>query len=101
MIFNTELTIEAICGVQVSLEQLEELDKQNTMEIEESASPTPTNYTKTHNKKKRSRFAVDDPEKILEEASQDSQPNSESNPANKKTGPQGRRKRKGKYRKSY
>ena len=68
MIFNPEITREAICGLEISPEQLAEIDKE-IEEIEESASPTlVTTSPRTPSKKKRSRFAIEAPEKILEEA---------------------------------
>ena len=68
MIFNPEITREAICGLEVSPEQMAEIDKEME-EIEEAASPTLVSSSPgTSAKKKRSRFAIEAPEKILEEA---------------------------------
>ena len=71
MIFNPEIAREAICGLEVSPEQLAEIDKEMEEIEESSALPTlanPSPSPKTPVKKKRSRFAIEAPEKILAEA---------------------------------
>ena len=103
MIFNPDMTREAICGLEVTPEQLAEIDKEMG-DIEESASPTslsPTTSPRTPAKRKRSRFAIESPEKVLEEALRKEEENEVSNvsQSTRKTRSAGRRKKKGKYKK--
>ena len=102
MIFNPEMTREAICGLEVSPEQLAEIDRDIGV-IEESASPALVSSTasspRTPAKKKRSRFAIESPEKILEEALRKEEEDEVSNvsQATRKKRSAGRRKSRGKY----
>ena len=103
MIFNPEMTREAICGLEVSPEHLAEIDKEME-EMEESASPTLASSSPRTPpvKKKRSRFAIDAPEKILEEALRKEEEDEVYNvkrPA-RKTRSAGRGKTRGKYKKT-
>ena len=103
MIFNPDMTREAICGLEVTPEQLAEFDKEMG-EIEESASPkfvSTTTSPRTPAKRKRSRFAIESPEKILEEARRKEEENEVSNvsQSTRKNKSAGRRKKKRKYKK--
>ena len=106
MIFNPEMTREAICGLELTPEQLAEFDKEMGGEMEESsASPTlaspNSSSPRTPAKKKRSRFAIESPEKILEEALRKEEEDEvyNGNRTTRKNRSAGRRKSKGKYKK--
>ena len=102
MIFNPEITIEAIRGLEVTPEQLAEIDR----DMEESSSPTSVSSSPSAGspvvKKKRSRFAIEAPEKILEEAlrKEEEEEGYEERKPTRKTRSAGRRQSKGKYKKS-
>ena len=104
MIFNPEITLEAICGLEVSPEQLAEFDR-GMEEMEDPSSPalvSPTSSPRTPVKRKRSRFAIEAPEKILEEAlrkEEEEEGYDEKRPARKRRSA-GRKKSKGKFKKS-
>ena len=69
MIFNPHLTREAISGMEVTPEQLKVFDKQNFTEVDlEEDPPQPASSPRSPVKRKRSRFAIGTPEKVLEEA---------------------------------
>ena len=103
MIFNPEMTREAICGLEVTPQQLAEIDKEmEEDEVEESASPTLDSPSpRNPAKKKRSRFAIEAPEKILEEALRKEEEDQVYNVRpSRKTRSAGRRKSRGKYKKT-
>ena len=103
MIFNPMMTREAICGLEVTPEQLAEIDGEME-EIEEFASPTLASPSSTPSppvKKRRSRFAIESPEKILEEAlRKEAEEVSNVRKTARKARSAGRRKSRGKYSKS-
>ena len=107
MIFNPMMTREAICGLEVTPEQLAEIDREME-EIEEFASPTlaspsssPSSTPSPPVKKRRSRFAIESPEKILEEAlRKEEEEVSNVRKTARKARSAGRRKSRGKYSKS-
>ena len=66
MIFNSEKSIQSICGVELS-------DEENVVEDNEEYFVTESKPKKAKTpakKKKRSRFAIDTPTKVLENARQ-------------------------------
>ena len=87
MIFNPQLTREAISGLEVTPEQLQEFDKQNFLEEE----PCPASSPQTPVRKKRSRFAIGTPEKILEEARRKEEEGGRKVGGRRKSLPPGRR----------
>ena len=102
MIFNPDIAREAICGLEVSPEQLAEIDKEMEENEESSVSPTLANPSpRTPVKKKRSRFAIEAPEKILEEALRKEEEDEvySGRRQSRKTRSAGRRKRRRKYKK--
>ena len=111
MIFNPMMTREAICGLEVTPEQLAEIDREME-EIEEFASPTlaspspslsssPSSTPSPPVKKRRSRFAIESPEKILKEAlRKEEEEVSNVRKTARKARSAGRRKSRGKYSKS-
>ena len=106
MIFNPMMTREAICGLEVTPEQLAEIDREME-EIEEFASPTlaspsssPSSTPSPPVKKRRSRFAIESPEKILKEALRKEEEVSNVRRTVRKAKSAGRRKSRGKYSKS-
>lgn len=104
MIFNPELTMAAIAGVEVTLEELQQMEEQHhsDLDIQQTVQcPAPVSPTSPV-RKKRSRFAIDTPEKILEEARRKRKEGGGkvTGSGGKKTSPPGKPNRK-KYRKSY
>ena len=105
----------AIAGVEVTLEELQQMDRQELQELQQMDRqhhtdldtqqtlhcPAPVSPTSPV-RKKRSRFAIDTPEKILEEARRKREEGGGkvTGSGGKKTSPPGKPNRK-KYRKSY
>merc|ERR1719186_1925265 len=67
MIFNSQRSIESICGVEISDD--EDANEANETNFEVEIKPKPKKAKTPAKKKKRSRFAIDTPTKVLEQAS--------------------------------